>query len=89
MGGDRELVLCSALLAFVLTIPSFDWVAITSGVLLWVIALFLLRQMGKADPLMRQVYLRHRQYQKHYPARSTPFRINRHNHTTAFSRSKK
>lgn len=89
MGGDRELVLCSALLAFVLTIPSFDLLAIGSGVLLWVIALYLLRQMGKADPLMRQVYMRHRQYQKYYPARSTPFRTNRTNHTSAFSRTKK
>jgi type IV secretion system protein VirB3 len=33
--------------------------------------------MAKADPLMRQVYFRHRRYRTYYPARSTPWRVNR------------
>ena len=32
--------------------------------------------MAKADPLMRQVYLRSRRYRPYYSARSTPFREN-------------
>jgi type IV secretion system protein VirB3 len=32
--------------------------------------------MAKADPQLRFVYLRHRRYQRYYPANSTPFRIN-------------
>jgi type IV secretion system protein VirB3 len=32
--------------------------------------------MAKADPQLRFVYLRHRRYQRYYPAQSTPFRSN-------------
>ena len=35
LGGDRELVLFSALLAFVLTVPSFQWASIVTGVVFW------------------------------------------------------
>jgi type IV secretion system protein VirB3 len=34
--------------------------------------------MAKADPQLRFVYLRHRRYQRYYPAQSTPFRSNPH-----------
>lgn len=76
MGGDRELVLFTGLCAFALTVTAFTVAATVYGALLWFCALFALRLMAKADPQMRQVYLRHRLYARYYPARSTPFRVN-------------
>jgi type IV secretion system protein VirB3 len=75
-GGDRELVMFAGLLAFALVFSAQTMSAAITGVLLWVGSLFALRRMGKADPKMRWVYLRHRQYQAYYPARATPFRTN-------------
>ncbi len=76
MGGDRELVMFSGLLAFALVFSAQELRASVVGLLLWFGALYALRIMAKADPRMRQVYLRHRRYTPYYPARRTPFRDN-------------
>lgn len=76
LGGDRELVMFSALCAFALVFSAQTWLATVYGIFLWSCALFVLRLMAKSDPQMRPVYLRHRQYARYYPARSTPFRTN-------------
>ena len=77
MGGDREMVMFSGLLAFALIFSAQELRATVMGLVLWTLALFLLRLMAKADPMMRFVYLRHRRYREYYPARSTPYRVNR------------
>lgn len=76
MGGDRELVMLSGLLAFALIFTAQEWLAAAYGLFLWFGALFVLRLMARADPQLRYVYLRHRLYKSYYPARSTPFRDN-------------
>ena len=76
MGGDRELVMFSGLLAFALIFSAQELRATIYGFILWFGALFMFRIMGKADPKMRFVYLRSRIYKRYYPARSTPFRQN-------------
>jgi type IV secretory pathway TrbD component len=76
MGGDRELVMFSGLLAFALVFASQSLLATIVGVVLWFGALFLLRLMAKSDPKMRQKYMRSRRYKRYYPARSTPYRVN-------------
>lgn len=76
MGGDRELVMFSGLLSGALIFSAQELRATLFGIALWFGALFAFRLMAKADPKMRQVYLRHRLYQPYYPARSTPFRDN-------------
>lgn len=76
LGGDRELTLMSALLSATLIFSAMDTRATIVGIGMWVFSLFALRLMGKSDPLMRQIYIRHKQYQTFYPARSTPFREN-------------
>lgn len=76
MGGDRELVMSSGLCAFALVFAAQTYVATVYGIFLWVCSLFVLRLMAKADPQMRQAYMRHRLYARYYPARSTPFRQN-------------
>jgi len=77
MGGDRELVMFTGLVAFALIFSAQDWRATGFGVFLWIAALFLFRLMAKADPLLRHVYMRHRLYPPYYPPRSTPFRLNK------------
>jgi type IV secretion system protein VirB3 len=76
MGGDRELVLFTGLLAFALIFSAQELKATIFGIVLWTVSLSIFRIMAKADPQMRFVYLRSRKYKKYYPARSTPFRIN-------------
>ncbi|MEI6269477.1 MAG: conjugal transfer protein TrbD [Methylococcaceae bacterium] len=76
MGGDRELVMFTGLIAFALVFSAQELRATLYGMILWLGSLYLLRLMAKADPQMRVVYLRHRRYQRYYPAQSTPFRIN-------------
>ena len=76
MGGDRELVMFAGVMAFALVFSAQDSRATVFGVLLWVGALYLFRLMAKADPKLRQVYLRHRRYRAYYGPRSTPFRVN-------------
>ena len=76
MGGDRELVMFAGLMAAALIFSAQELRATLIGISLWVVSLFILRLMAKADPLMRRVYLRHRRYAAYYPARSTPFRTN-------------
>ena len=48
LGGDRELVLFSGLIAFVLTFACFQGVAILTGIALWMVALFVLAADGKS-----------------------------------------
>jgi len=76
MGGDRELVMFSGLLAFALIFSAQELRATVVGLLLWFGALFACRLMAKSDPKMRFVYMRHRKYKRYYPARSTHFRLN-------------
>lgn len=76
MGGDREMVMFSGLIAAASIFTAMDWMATFYGLALWIGALFVFRLMAKADPKMRPVYMRHRLYKTYYPARSTPFRVN-------------
>ncbi|WP_026133594.1 conjugal transfer protein TrbD [Janthinobacterium sp. CG3] len=76
MGGDRELVMFTGLMAFALIFSAQEVRATVVGLGLWFGALYMFRKMAKSDPRMRQVYIRHRKYKSYYPARSTPFRIN-------------
>lgn len=76
MGGDRELVMFSGLLAGALVFAAQSWKATIFGVVLWFTSIFLLRLMAKSDPKLRSVYIRHRRYKSYYSPRSTPFRIN-------------
>jgi type IV secretion system protein TrbD len=76
LGGDRELVMFSGVLAGALIFSAHEMKAAVFGTLLWGGALYVLRLMAKSDPKMRFVYLRQRRYRAYYPPRSTPFRTN-------------
>jgi len=69
-GGERELVLGSALISTLLIAGVMTWLAVVAGVLFWLAMLWVLTRMAKADPLFSRVYLRHIRYQAYYPAQS-------------------
>lgn len=75
MGGERELTLFSMLLAGGIIVSAMNMVATLIGVTLWVICLYGLRQMAKADPLMSKVYLRQLRYRDYYGPFSRPWRV--------------
>lgn len=74
-GVDRQMALFLTLVVGILTVWAMNWLAAGIGVTVWVAGLGVLRLMAKADPLLRNVYVRARQYRRYYPARSTPWRI--------------
>ena len=76
MGGDRELVMFTGLIAAALIFSAQELKATIYGIILWICSLYLLRLMAKADPQMRRVYWRSLRYKRFYPAQSTPFRKN-------------
>ncbi|MFK4259379.1 conjugal transfer protein TrbD [Agrobacterium tumefaciens] len=73
-GADRELVLMTGLTAVILIFVVLTLVSAVVGFTIWVVVVGLLRMMAKADPLMRQVYLRHMRYRAHYRPTSSPWR---------------
>lgn len=74
LGGERELVLFSGGVCAALGLSAMNPVAIGFAVTAWPLALFLLRQMAKADPEMSRVYRRQLKYAGYYPARSKHWR---------------
>lgn len=70
LGGDRELVLSAALITATLGLSLGTWWGVVLAVLFWIGAIGALQRMGKADPQLRQVYLRHIRYRQFYPAKS-------------------
>jgi type IV secretory pathway TrbD component len=69
LGGDRELVLFAALLSAMLAFALVTWWGVLTGIVLWFMSVAILSRMGKADPLLRRVYLRHLRYRAFYPAK--------------------
>ena len=70
LGADRELVLVTILTAVSLAFSLGTWWGFAVAVTFWVVAVAVLQRMGKADPLLRHVYLRHIRCQSFYPAKS-------------------
>lgn len=73
LGGDRELVLVTILVSVSLafSLATFWGFAVAFG--FWIGAVAILQRMGKADPMLRQVYMRHIRYRPFYPAKSGLF----------------
>jgi type IV secretion system protein VirB3 len=69
LGGDRELVLFAALMSAMLIFALVTWWGILAGIGLWIISVAVLSRMGRFDPMLRQVYVRHVKYQAFYPAK--------------------
>src|SRR5262249_33145201 len=71
LGGDRELVLFAALTAACLAFTLASIMGIVVGLTFWLVSVAVLSRMGKADPMLRRVYLKHLSYRSFYPAKSS------------------
>lgn len=74
LGGEREPMLITAIIAGGLAISGMNMVSVVIGAAVWFGSIPLLRWMAKADPQMTKVYLRQLRYRGYYPARSRPWR---------------
>lgn len=70
LGGDRELVLIAILIAVSQAFSLGTWWGLGLSVGFWIGSIAVLQRMGKADPLLRRVYMRHIRYRRFYPAKS-------------------
>ena len=70
LGGDRELVLIAVMTAAGLAFSLASWWGILLAAVFWLTSIGALQRMGKADPLLRQIYFRHIRYLTFYPAKS-------------------
>ena len=73
LGGDRELVLLTLLVSVSLAFSLATLWGVGLAVGFWIGAVAVLQRMGKADPMLRQVYLRHIRYRSFYVAKSALF----------------
>ena len=74
LGAERELVMTSALIALLVGVGGLTAVSFASAGLFWLVSVFVLRRMAKADPIMSRVWLRHIKQQEYYPARASRWR---------------
>lgn len=74
-GGDGPLMKLSVMISGTLIIFILDWRSAIAGVVFWIVSVYLLRRMAKADPYARDVFMRNRRYKSYYPARPTPYRV--------------
>jgi type IV secretory pathway TrbD component len=74
MGADRELVLLTGLATAILIFVVLTWFSALFGIAIWIVVIGALQIMAKADPMMRQVYVRHIGYRPSYRPTSTPWR---------------
>jgi type IV secretion system protein VirB3 len=70
LGGDRELVLFAGLTAACLAFTLASLTGIIAGLVFWLSSVAVLSRMGKSDPMLRHVYVRHLRYKPFYPAKS-------------------
>lgn len=70
LGGERELVMFTALLTGGLAASAQNLVATLISLLVWFICIGFLRLMAKADPYMSRIYVRQLKYGEYHPARS-------------------
>lgn len=73
LGGDREVVLGSILVAGMTAFALNPWF-FACGVLFSAAVIGLANVLAQRDPLYVRIYLRAaRRYKRHYPARPTPY----------------
>lgn len=75
MGGERELMLFSMLVAGGLIVSALNLVATLIGGMLWMICVYALRKMAQADPVLSKVYIRQLKYGHYYGPFSRPYRV--------------
>jgi len=71
LGGDRELILLAGLTAACLAFTLASITGIVVGLLFWLVSVAVLSRMGKVDPMLRHVYVRHLRCKSFYLAKGS------------------
>ncbi len=74
MGAERELVMTSALIALLVGIGGLTLLSGVVAAVFWIVAIFVLRRMAKADPIMSKVWMRHVKQNDFYSAKASRWR---------------
>ena len=74
MGAERELVMTSALIALLVGIGGLTLLSGAAAAVFWIVAVFVLRRMAKADPIMNKVWMRHVKQNDFYNAKASRWR---------------
>lgn len=74
MGAERELVMTSALIALLVGIGGLTLLSGVVAAVFWIVAVFVLRRMAKADPIMGKVWMRHVKQNDFYSAKASRWR---------------
>ena len=64
----------SALIALLVGVGGMTFISAFIALLFWIFAIFVLRRMARADPLMSKVWMRHIKQQVFYSAKSSRWR---------------
>lgn len=70
LGAERELTMGSALIALLVGIGGMTLLSGMAALTFWIAAIFVLRRMARADPLMSKVWMRHVKQQDFYSAKA-------------------
>ena len=74
LGAEREPVMTAALIALLVGVGGLTVISAIAAASFWIIAVFALRRIAKADPVMSRVWLRHIKQQDFYPAKASRWR---------------
>ena len=74
LGAERELAMSSALIALLVGVGGMTVISGIAAFVFWLAAIFVLRRMARADPLMSKVWLRHVKQQVFYSAKASRWR---------------
>jgi type IV secretion system protein VirB3/type IV secretion system protein VirB4 len=55
LGAERELVMTSGLIALLVGVGGLTLLSMISAILFWLVSIFVLRRMAKADPQLSHV----------------------------------
>nr|WP_320013114.1 conjugal transfer protein TrbD [uncultured Desulfobulbus sp.] len=74
-GAERELVMFSALIAFLVGVGGMTIIAGLAALGFWLCSIAVLRLMAKSDPLMSKIWARHIGQQEFYAARASRWKL--------------
>lgn len=70
LGGERELVQFCGLISVLIVLSAMTLISLACGFAFWSLAIAVLIRMGRTDPQLSKVYLRHIRYRPYYPPRT-------------------
>lgn len=74
LGAERELAMAASLIALLVGVGGMTLVSAATAAIFWTLAIFILRRMARADPLLSRVWLRHVKQQDFYSAKASCWR---------------